>query len=52
MLRYLIDFYIILKKNCIKLLIIEIFVYNKFIKFSSKISKNLLKNVKRILNII
>ena len=44
MLRYSIDFFI-------KLLIIEAFIYNEFIKFLSN-SKNLLKNVKRISNII
>ena len=51
MLRHLIDFHINLK-NRFKLLKIEILIHNQFIKFSSKSSKNLLKNVKRILNII
>ena len=52
MLQLSIDFYINLKNLRIKLLIIEVFIHNEFIKLSSKNSKNLLENVKRILSII
>ena len=39
-------------KHFINLLLIELFIYNEFIKFSSKSSKNLLRKFKKNINII
>lgn len=52
MLWYSINFYINLRGLYIKLLIIKIVIHNEFIKFLSKNPKNLLKKIKRILNMI